>query len=201
MYSLINQRDSRLNMEAMEQSRQIADESRKIAHLTRRDSTDMRIIAVVTMLFLPGTFTAVRSPQNPSIVVKTLADTCNEIQTLFSASFFDFNPDNSSSVVSSWIWLYCVMTVVLTILVLAAWWFFVRHQNRKTHKEIRRQSEMKETMEEENEVIFNRKMTLLQEQDAPNLAPYLNSGSVSGPTAWCMEGKVLYILEGRKGDH
>jgi hypothetical protein len=61
MYNLIIQRDSRLNMEAMEQSRQIADESRKIAHLTRRDSTDMRIIAVVTMLFLPGTFTAVRS--------------------------------------------------------------------------------------------------------------------------------------------
>lgn len=74
MYSLINQRDSRLNMEAMEQSRQIADESRKIAHLTRRDSTDMRIIAVVTMLFLPGTFTAVSSPQKPSFVIKTLAD-------------------------------------------------------------------------------------------------------------------------------
>jgi len=65
MYSLINQRDSRLNMEAMEQSRQIADESRKIAHLTRRDSTDMRIIAVVTMLFLPGTFTAVSRLQTP----------------------------------------------------------------------------------------------------------------------------------------
>lgn len=45
----------------MEQFRQIADESRTIAHLTRRDSTDMRIIALVIMLFLPGTFTAVKS--------------------------------------------------------------------------------------------------------------------------------------------
>lgn len=53
---------------------------------------------------------------------------------------------------------------------------------------------MKETLEVETEVIFNRKMTLLQEQDAPNLAPYLNSGSVSGPAAWCMESKILYIL-------
>jgi hypothetical protein len=83
------------------------------------------------------------------------------------------------------------MTAVLTILVLAAWWLFARHQNFKTSKEIRKQSEMKETLEEETEIIFNRKMTLLQEQDAPNLAPYLNSGSVSGPAAWCMESKFL----------
>jgi hypothetical protein len=53
---------------------------------------------------------------------------------------------------------------------------------------------MKETLEEQQEFIFNRKMTLLQEQDAPNLAPYLNSGSLTGPAAWCMEGKFLYIF-------
>ena len=41
------------------ESRRIADDSKKIAILTRRDSNDMRIIAAVTLLFLPGTFVAV----------------------------------------------------------------------------------------------------------------------------------------------
>jgi hypothetical protein len=84
------------------------------------------------------------------------------------------------------------MTIVLTILVLAAWWLFVRHQNRKTHNEIRRQSEMKEILDEKNEIVFNRKMTLLQEQDGPELAPYLDSGSE--PRPWCMEGTADFYF-------
>jgi hypothetical protein len=42
--------------------RSIAIDSSKVALLTRRDSTDMRIIAAVTLAFLPGTFTAVSFP-------------------------------------------------------------------------------------------------------------------------------------------
>jgi hypothetical protein len=53
---------------------------------------------------------------------------------------------------------------------------------------------MNEALEEETEVIFNRKMSILQEQGDPNLAPYLNSGSVSGPAAWSMESKLLSTL-------
>jgi hypothetical protein len=83
------------------------------------------------------------------------------------------------------------MTVVLTIVVLTTWWFFVRHQNQKTSKEIRRQSEIKETLENKSEVMFNRKMTL-QDQDVDS-GLYLNSGSVSEP--WCMEGTFVYVSE------
>lgn len=39
--------------------KQIAEDSKQIAIMTRRDSTDMRIIAAVTLIFLPCTFTAV----------------------------------------------------------------------------------------------------------------------------------------------
>src|SRR4051794_2668467 len=74
--------------------------------MTARDSTDMRIIAAVTLIFLPGTFTA----------------------TLFSTTFFNFQhtvPD--SRIVSGWIWLYFVVTVGLTVSVIVAWvgwsWF------------------------------------------------------------------------------
>lgn len=44
----------------------IAGETKEVAVLTRRDSTDMRTIALVTLTFLPGTFTAVGLPMAPS---------------------------------------------------------------------------------------------------------------------------------------
>ena len=46
-------------MEIAADSRRIAEDSKRIAVLTRRDSNDMRVIAAVTLLFLPGTFVAV----------------------------------------------------------------------------------------------------------------------------------------------
>ena len=67
---MIGQKDNKLNIETAAASRNIAEiglrhnaamknmafDSRNIAILTRKDSTDMRSIAVVTLLFLPGTF-------------------------------------------------------------------------------------------------------------------------------------------------
>jgi len=40
----------------------IARDSRELAAASRRDSSDMRIIALLGTIFLPGTFTAVRPP-------------------------------------------------------------------------------------------------------------------------------------------
>ena len=73
MYSLIGQRDNRLNIEIGDASKKIAElsardnaamkaiaeDSKNVALLTRLDSSNMRIIAIVTLFFLPGTFTAV----------------------------------------------------------------------------------------------------------------------------------------------
>ena len=53
MYNFIAQRDNQL-------SQSIGAHSREIAAATKMDSTAMKGIAVVTMLFLPGTFFAVR---------------------------------------------------------------------------------------------------------------------------------------------
>jgi hypothetical protein len=59
----------------------------------------MRVIAAVTLLFLPGTFVA----------------------TLFSASFWDFIPGNQGFKVSSYIWLYWLVTASVTAAVLFIW--------------------------------------------------------------------------------
>jgi hypothetical protein len=53
--SLAAQKDSNINKRIAEQSKQIALE-------TRRDSEAMKTIAILTMLFLPGTFVSVSNP-------------------------------------------------------------------------------------------------------------------------------------------
>lgn len=125
IYSLINQREARSQVE-------LARTSRRLAELSRRDSTDMRVISAVTLVFLPATFTS----------------------TFFSTSFFDFQPSSDGSgggsggggrrrVVSDWVWLYWAVTAVLTAAVLGLWWFFSRRQNAKALAEFRRQSEIR----------------------------------------------------------
>ncbi|KIX10427.1 uncharacterized protein Z518_01509 [Rhinocladiella mackenziei CBS 650.93] len=122
VYSMIGQKDNKLNIETAAASQKIAEislrhnsamkdmaeDSKNVAILTRKDSTDMRIIAVVTLMFLPGTFMA----------------------TLFSSGFFNFLPDRSSQVVSKWIWLYFTLTGTTTLIVFLAWYQFSKHQNK-----------------------------------------------------------------------
>jgi hypothetical protein len=59
LYTLTGQRDNRLNLQIAQASRAANDLSIQIARAAKRDSTAMRIIAAVTLLFLPGTFIAV----------------------------------------------------------------------------------------------------------------------------------------------
>ncbi|KAL1592262.1 hypothetical protein SLS60_011339 [Paraconiothyrium brasiliense] len=67
--------------------------------MSHQYGADMRVISIVTLIFLPGTF----------------------IATFFSTSFWDFGPANEGPIVSKWVWLYWVVTVVLTTCVIGAW--------------------------------------------------------------------------------
>ena len=57
-YSMIAQNDSRLNYS-------IASDSAQIAVASKRDSSAMKTVALITVLFLPGTFVAVRLLPSP----------------------------------------------------------------------------------------------------------------------------------------
>jgi len=60
----------------------------------------MKTIAILTIVFLPGTFVA----------------------SLFSTDMFDWNTENGSiPKVSKYIWIYWVVTVPLTLLVMITW--------------------------------------------------------------------------------
>ncbi|KAF2103839.1 hypothetical protein NA57DRAFT_70047 [Rhizodiscina lignyota] len=108
VYSLIGQKDAEAGLKDSAAMRKIAKDAKEIAVLTRRDSTDMRIIAAVTLFFLPGTFVA----------------------TFFSSAFFDFPIDDPDHPVSPLIWIYWLVTGALTLIVLVAWVVFSRRKLR-----------------------------------------------------------------------
>ena len=78
--------------------------------LNHRYAADMRVITAITLVFLPATF----------------------IATLFSTSFWDFGPANTGQKVSSWVWLYFVLTLGLTLIVLSIWRGFTVIERSKT---------------------------------------------------------------------
>ncbi|ORY58784.1 uncharacterized protein BCR38DRAFT_69850 [Pseudomassariella vexata] len=75
----------------------------EIALAAGRDSRHMRSIAVVTMVFLPGTFFA----------------------SVFSMGFFNWLPEDNDSVISRYFWIYVLATVSTTLITLGAWYYFI----------------------------------------------------------------------------
>ncbi|KAE8453913.1 hypothetical protein EG329_007689 [Mollisiaceae sp. DMI_Dod_QoI] len=75
-----------------------------IAEDTRRDSSSMKTIAVLTLFFLPATATA----------------------SVFGMSMFDWKAKTGDTVVSRRFWIYIVVAIPLTLVVLFAWlvWFW-----------------------------------------------------------------------------
>jgi len=84
----------------------------QIALATSRDSRHMRSIAIVTMVFLPGTFFA----------------------TVFSMTFFNWFGTNGA-VVSPYLWIYILFTVFFTLLTLGSWWYFVSYRHSRPQKQ------------------------------------------------------------------
>ncbi|KAK6844527.1 hypothetical protein PG995_014637 [Apiospora arundinis] len=87
-----------------------------IAYASKRDSSQMRYMSFLGMVFLPGTFLA----------------------TLFSMTFFNWTPDESSQVISPWIGLYCGSAAMLTLLTYLRWRKYIAAQDKIAVKEVRR---------------------------------------------------------------
>ena len=126
--SLVAQIDSQSNLD-------VAKNSASIARASKRDSSAMKAIAVITAFFLPGTFIAVIDFAFVFIVscnLLTLHCMADEYyQALFSMPFFDWS---SNQVILPHFYIYWAFTGPLTVLVHAlhaAWtWFkIVQHAN------------------------------------------------------------------------
>ncbi|KAI9162756.1 Mg2+ transporter protein, CorA-like/Zinc transport protein ZntB [Paramyrothecium foliicola] len=98
--TIMSQRDTRFNIE-------IAGEQRRIAYATKKDSLAMKTLALIGVIFLPGTF----------------------IATLFGMSFFRY--ESEAGPVSEKIWIYFATTVPTTLVFLSSWIWYEARQRRE----------------------------------------------------------------------
>ncbi|CZR52311.1 uncharacterized protein PAC_02188 [Phialocephala subalpina] len=106
-------RDCTMRVDGMAMATQWAhgETNVEIALSTSRESKHMRSIALVTMVFLPGTFFA----------------------SVFSMTFFNWS-NSDGSIVSGYIWIYVLVTVLFTLLTIGCWWYFVIYRPSRRRK-------------------------------------------------------------------
>ncbi|KAH7311521.1 hypothetical protein B0I35DRAFT_438228 [Stachybotrys elegans] len=92
VYNQIAQRDSRTNTE-------ISKVNHTIALETKRDNAQMRSIALLTMIYVPLSCVA----------------------SIFSTSLFNFAPGEGETVVSSYFWIFVVVSLGLTAITVLLW--------------------------------------------------------------------------------
>ncbi|KIX05485.1 uncharacterized protein Z518_06357 [Rhinocladiella mackenziei CBS 650.93] len=108
-----NQIDARLNI-------MIAQNSAIAAEEARRDSSSMKTIAALTLIFLPATFVA----------------------SIFSMSMFNWQAESGGLVTSRWIWVYFVIAIPLTLMVLVFWILWYKWTQAKYSKRHGKGSQM-----------------------------------------------------------
>lgn len=103
----------------------IAKANNAIALETKRESTQMRSIALLTMVYLPMSCVAVR--KDPSECSGVMPEkprlTQPRIQSIFSTSLFNWSPGEGESVVSRYIWVLVGLSLGLTAITMLAWHF------------------------------------------------------------------------------
>ena len=99
--SLISQRDQAIGIE-------IARATKSIALESKRDSSSMKTIAAMTMVFLPGT----------------------SVASIFAMPFFNWKA-TGPGVVDPQLWIYFVITIPLTILTFVVWWAWFTMKSRR----------------------------------------------------------------------
>jgi hypothetical protein len=103
----------------------MAGEQRKLAHASKRDSTAMKTISLLGAVFLPGAYLA----------------------SVFSMSFFNFQEGERT--LSDQFWIYWIVTVPITVIVVAGWWIWERRRERMYEEEDRDLERGSEGMERE----------------------------------------------------
>ncbi|CAN9385152.1 unnamed protein product [Alternaria alternata] len=107
VYNLIAQRDNKDSLAMAELQTELARIQTTIANTTKEDSYAMRTIAIMSIIFLPGTF----------------------VSSFFSMDMFDWQAPKGTSVVSFRFWIYWAVTAPLTAVVVSIWFLWLR-----THK-------------------------------------------------------------------
>ncbi|RVX66918.1 hypothetical protein B0A52_09042 [Exophiala mesophila] len=114
LFNLIAQRDQNQNI-------RIANDTQILARESKRDSTAMKAIAFVTMIFLPGTF----------------------LSSVFSMNLFEWDAPNSSDVVNHRMWVYWAVAVPLTIMVVVFYLLWEKYMMKLYQKSVQPEDDKK----------------------------------------------------------
>lgn len=88
----------------------------------------MKSIAIVTMFFLPATFTSVRASSMDCLLPQLRL---TEAKTFFSMDFFDW-PKAAGAIGTGYIWIYFVVAAVFTLITVGLFKF----RGRKNDKDM-----------------------------------------------------------------
>ena len=84
--------------------------TQQIAHISMRDAESLKIIALLTMAFLPGTWAA----------------------TFIGLPMFDWTASSGAMILRSrWFWVYWAITLPLTLIVFLVWPFWLKHKRQQ----------------------------------------------------------------------
>jgi hypothetical protein len=120
LYNIIAQKESKLNF-------QMAGEQRKLAHASKRDSAAMKTISLLGVIFFPGAYLA----------------------SVFSMTFFNFQNEGPQPAVSGKFWIYWVITIPVTMVIVGIWYVWEKKRDARYDKEDRDLEKGSEDMEKE----------------------------------------------------
>ncbi|KAF2470260.1 uncharacterized protein BDR25DRAFT_303806 [Lindgomyces ingoldianus] len=122
VYNLLARQGNLVGQRIAAQSLDTSEASRQVAVATKRDSSAMKAIAILTMTFLPGTY----------------------ISTFFAAPFLDFSTPSRLPLPRPTFWLYWAVTAPSTVFIVSVYLLYAalikrRHkqEDKKTQEAVR----------------------------------------------------------------
>lgn len=92
----------------------MAGQQRRLAHASKRDSASVKTLSLLGAVFLPATYLA----------------------SVFSMTFFNFQPQGDPApIISPLLWVYFVITVPITLIIVITWRWWDRRRESKNAAE------------------------------------------------------------------
>ncbi|EGO56857.1 hypothetical protein NEUTE1DRAFT_123288 [Neurospora tetrasperma FGSC 2508] len=112
VWSFFSLQDNQTNLKLSRLNTKLAHANTGLSEEMKKDSSQMRSIALLTMVFLP----------------------MSTVATIFSTNFFSWDAEEGQSVVSKYFWVFIVVAIALTCIVVGAWYTATCAKDRKGHR-------------------------------------------------------------------
>ncbi|KAJ4416336.1 hypothetical protein N0V85_002318 [Neurospora sp. IMI 360204] len=113
VWSFFSLQDNQTNLKLSRLNTKLAHANTGLSEEMKKDSSQMRSIALLTMVFLP----------------------MSTVAAIFSSNFFSWDAEGGQAVVSKYFWVFIVVAIALTCIVVGAWYLATFARDRKGHRQ------------------------------------------------------------------